>query len=88
LGIETDTFPTLTDQLVKQKLREQKLYNVHDLQFLEENLQQAIAVNDSVMIEALQHIKHDFQMRALMKQADELILHGYAHKLKQLLVRH
>lgn len=88
LGIKTDSFPPLSDQLVKQKLRDQKLYNIHDVQFLEENLDQAIAVNDTVMIEALQHIKHDFDMRALIKQADELILHGYAHKLKQLFVRH
>ncbi|UPW17791.1 hypothetical protein M0C34_16365 [Agarivorans sp. TSD2052] len=88
LGIHTDTFPTLTDQMVKQKLSGLKLYNVHDLQFLDENIEQAKAINDTVMIKALEHIKRNFQLRELANQFDELILHGYAHKLKQMVIRH
>ncbi|MDO6763866.1 hypothetical protein [Agarivorans sp. 1_MG-2023] len=88
LGIECDTFPKLSDQKIKQHLRPLKLYNVHDVQFLEENIEQAKLAHDKVLTEALEHIKRDFQLRELANQFDDLVLHGYAHKLKQLVKKH
>ncbi len=82
LKLRTPTFQLLTDQLVKNKLSKIKIYNIHDIEFIEENLEEALKINDQILIKALQKIKRNYELRGLWNNFDHLFFKGFFKKIK------
>ncbi|SET36705.1 hypothetical protein [Thalassotalea agarivorans] len=72
LGLSTPNFPPLTDELVKNKVSKLRLYSVHDVDFLQENLALAVEKQDKVMVKALKKISRHYyvkhHIKGLLKQ--------------------
>ena len=78
---------TSTAELLKQKskvdtISKIKIYNVHDMEFIEENLEEAIRINDHVLIKVLKKIKRNYELRSLLNHFDHLLLNDFLKKIK------
>jgi len=82
LKLEVPTFPTLTDYLIKSKLAKIKIYNVREIDFIDENITQAIKINDYVLVKGLTKIKRNFELRNLRNTIDQLLFNNLFRKLK------
>ncbi|TLU64688.1 hypothetical protein FE810_11435 [Thalassotalea litorea] len=83
LELKVDTFPPLTDDVARSQLANIKLYDIHDYQFLKENIEQAKRVNDEVLLKALKKIQTDFERRKLMRDVDKTLFNGRIQTAKQ-----
>lgn len=83
LGLKVDTFPELTDDMALNQLAKFKLYDIHDYQFLIENIEQAEKIKDKVLVKALRKIQADFERRKLMRDADKCLFNGRIQAVKQ-----
>jgi len=83
LNLRTPTFQLLSDELVKSKLSKIKIYNVHDMEFIEENLEEALKINDRVLIKVLKKIKRNYDLRGLLNNLDHLFLNDFLKNNKQ-----
>lgn len=82
LKLQTPTFKPMTDQLVKTKLSKIKIYSAIDMEFIEENLAEAIKINDHVLINVLKKIKKNYELRSLLNHFDHLFLNNFLKKIK------
>jgi hypothetical protein len=82
LKLQTPTFKPMTDQLVKTKLSKLKIYSAIDMEFIEENLAEAIKINDHVLIKVLKKIKRNYELRGLLNHFDHLLLNNSLKKIK------
>ncbi|MGB1263298.1 MAG: hypothetical protein ACPG52_10335 [Cognaticolwellia sp.] len=82
LKLDVPTFPTFTDELVKTKLAKIKIYDAHEIDFIDENLEQAIKVHDRVLVKALTNIRRNYDLRKLMNLADRLLFLNFFKRLK------
>ncbi|TKB45474.1 hypothetical protein [Thalassotalea mangrovi] len=83
LGLRVDTFPELTDDLALQQLAKVRLYDIHDYQFLLENIEQAQRIDDQVLLKALRKIQTDFERRRLLREIDKALFNGRIQAVKQ-----
>lgn len=83
LKLDVPTFPPLTNQLIKQRLSKLKIYNVLDIDFIEENIAQAERVKDKVLLKALKSIKRSYELRKLFRDIDKLLFFNLITKLKK-----
>ncbi|WP_394175694.1 hypothetical protein [Thalassotalea litorea] len=83
LALKVDTFPPLTDEITRTQLAKIKLFDIHDYQFLKENIEQARRSNDRVLLKALEKIQADFERRKLMREADRTLFNGRLQSVKQ-----
>lgn len=83
LKLEAPTFPALTDHIVNTKLAKIKIYDAREIDFINENIDQAIKINDRVLIKALQKIKRNYELRHLWNNLDHLFLNDFLKNIKQ-----
>jgi len=83
LKLTTPTFPLLTDEIAKERLAKLKIYDVHNMDFLEENLEQATLQKDVVLMKALTKVKKNYQLRKILRLLDQYIFTGGMAKFKR-----
>lgn len=83
LGLQTPTFPDVTDEIVRNRIRKLRIYEEYVNAYLYENIAEAEKRNDKVLLKALIKIKRRGDRSHLLHLLDDYLLAGGLSKIKK-----
>lgn len=83
LGLHTDTFPEVTDEVVRNRISKIRIYDEYVNAYLYENIAEAEKRGDQVLATALKKIKRRGDRSSLLHMVDDYLLSGGISRLKR-----
>lgn len=82
LGLHTDTFPEVTDEVVRKKIGKIRIYDEYVNSYLHENIAEAEKRGDQLLVSALKKIKRRGDRGRLLHLIDDYLFAGGISRLK------
>ena len=83
LGLHTDTFPEVTDDIVRNRIGKIRIYDEYVNAYLYENIAEAEKRGDKLLVAALKKIKRRGDKASMLHMLDDYLLGGGISRLKR-----